>query len=330
MNVSNPCSPHGAQRNAGSAPDFASLHPGYLFPENSVQFSGLHLASSARYGCPSHVRASNRMADDDLPVDEVGIWALEKHERLRKYISASRGARRKYLPPVGTGGATYIDLYCGSGKAVIRDTGQEIDGSPLVAFKCARDGNARFSEIHIGDADAAKRSSAAKRIRALGSVAIEHEGPAERAIASVANHLNPSGLHFAFLDPFSLQDLPFSVIRELSRFQRMDMLIHVSAQDLQRNLHSYVKNGDERLETFAPGWRKIVSTTQSQQAIRAGLMNHWLSSIRALGVSPAEGIELVSGERNQRLYWLVFVSRSDFATGLWEDIRQVSGQAKLL
>ena len=110
----------------------------------------------------------------------------------------------------------------------------------------------------------------------------------------------------------------------------MDMLIHVSAQDLQRNLHSYVKNGDERLETFAPGWRKIVSTTQSQQAIRAGLMNHWLSSIRALGVSPAEGIELVSGERNQRLYWLVFVSRSDFATGLWEDIRQVSGQAKLL
>jgi hypothetical protein len=65
------------------------------------------------------------MPDDGLPIDEVGVWALEKHERLRKYISAARGARRKYLPPSGTGGATYVDLYCGSGKAIIRDTGQE-------------------------------------------------------------------------------------------------------------------------------------------------------------------------------------------------------------
>jgi three-Cys-motif partner protein len=164
------------------------------------------------------------MPDDGLPIDEVGVWALEKHERLRKYISAARGARRKYLPPSGTGGATYVDLYCGSGKAIIRDTGQEIDGSPLVAFKCARDGNARFSEIHLGDVDSEKLAVAVQRIKNLGSVAIEHEGPADRAVDSVINYLNPSGLHFAFLDPFNLQDLPFSVIRKLSQFQRMDML----------------------------------------------------------------------------------------------------------
>lgn len=266
---------------------------------------------------------------DNLPIDEVGSWALEKHERLRKYIDASRGARRKFLPPSGTGGASYIDLYCGSGKSIIRDNGQIIDGSPLVAFKCAREVNAPFSEIHIADADSEKRTAAATRIKLAGSTANQHEGTVLEAIGSVTNFINPAGLHFAFLDPYNLQDLPFSVIEELSRFQRMDMLIHVSVQDLQRNLDRYTQPGDMRLETFAPGWRDAVKLNQSQNAIRAELLEFWLNKIRRLGVTPAQGIALVSGERNQRLYWLVFVSRSDFATRLWEDIRNPSQRALL-
>jgi three-Cys-motif partner protein len=258
---------------------------------------------------------------DNLPIDEVGGWAVDKHGRLRKYIDASRGARRKFLPPAGTGGASFIDLYCGSGKAIIRDNGQIIDGSTLVAFKCAREGNAKFSEIHIADADSTKRTAAAARIARAGGVANQHAGTALEAVKSVADFLNPSGLHFAFLDPYNLQDLPFSIIERLSQFQRMDMLIHVSVQDLQRNLDRYTRQGDTRLEVFAPGWRNSVNLNQSQNAIRADLLEYWLAKIRKLGVSPAQGIALVSGEKNQRLYWLVFVSRSDFATRLWEDIR---------
>ena len=263
-------------------------------------------------------------ADDGLPIDEVGNWTLEKHDRLRKYIAASRGARRKFLPPTGVGGASYIDLYCGSGKAVICDTNQIIDGSPLVAFKSARQGGARYSEIHLADADSTKRSAAAARIARAGGATTQHPGTAAEAAEQVGEHLNPLGLHFAFLDPYNLQDLPFLVIEKLSRFQRMDMLIHVSVQDLQRNLDRYTRSGDARLDVFAPGWRQAVDLNQSQNAIRASLLEYWLGKIRKLGVSPAQGIALVSGERNQRLYWLVFVSRSDFATNLWEEIREPS------
>jgi three-Cys-motif partner protein len=266
---------------------------------------------------------------DYLPTDDVGGWALEKHERLRKYIDASRGARRKFIPPAGMGGASYIDLYCGSGKAIIRDTGQDIDGSPLVAFKCARKSGSRFSEIHLADSDPTKRMAAAARIADAGGATNQHPGTAIEAVKSVAEFLNPSGLHFAFLDPYNLQDLPFTIIETLARFQRMDMLIHVSVQDLQRNLDRYIREGDSRLEAFAPGWRNIVKLNQSQNAIRAALLDYWLTKIRKLGVAPAQGIALVSGEKNQRLYWLVFVSRSDFATRLWEDIRE-SRQRNLL
>ena len=87
------------------------------------------------------------MDEDGLPLDEVGAWAKEKHERLRKYVDISRGVRKKWVQ--GTGGATYIDLYCGAGRAVVRETGERIDGSPLVAFKGARDGGVPFSEIYM-------------------------------------------------------------------------------------------------------------------------------------------------------------------------------------
>jgi three-Cys-motif partner protein len=265
--------------------------------------------------------------DDGLPFDEVGAWAKEKHERLRKYVDISRGARRKFIR--GTGGATYIDLYCGTGRAIVRETKEIIDGSPLVAFKCARDIEVPFSEIHIADASGDSCRAAEKRLITLGASPFKEIGAAEATAVRIVGRLNPNGLHFAFLDPYNLQHLPFSVIEAFGKLKRIDMLIHVSAQDLQRNLHSYTRPGDTRLEGFAPGWRKAVDLKQSKQAIRAALLAHWASKMEMLGLPPAQHAELVSGtSKNQRLYWLVFVSRSNFAKGLWDKIR--SGQGKLL
>ena len=54
------------------------------------------------------------LPDDGLPIaDDVGEWALEKHEPLRKYIDITRAVRRKYTEKLRAdefkGGATYID-----------------------------------------------------------------------------------------------------------------------------------------------------------------------------------------------------------------------------
>src|SRR5262249_23909714 len=160
-------------------------------------------------------------------MDEVGPWAKEKHQRLRRYVDISRAARRKWIQ--GHGGATYIDLYCGTGRAVIRDTGEKIDGSPLVAFKCARDVGVPFSEIHIADASEERRRAAQRRIITAGGSALTDVGPAEETARRIVKQVNPYGLHFAFLDPYNLQDLPFSVIQAFSSLKHVDILIHVSA-----------------------------------------------------------------------------------------------------
>lgn len=268
---------------------------------------------------------------DGLEVDPVGPWAQDKHGLLRLYLTVSRGARKKYLPPEHDGGASYIDLYSGYGRSLITSRSQFIDGSPLVAYKTARDGGARFSEIHLADLEERKSRTACHRIAVLGGSARSYVGEADITADQVIKAINPYGLHFAFLDPYNLQSLPFSVIAKLAGLQRMDILIHVSVQDLQRNLERYIADGDNRLDRFMPDWRGAVSIKQSHNKIRADLFDYWLSKIQGLGLSPAKEVPLIEGEKGQRLYWLVFISRSDFANKLWDDISgSPSGQGQLL
>lgn len=266
---------------------------------------------------------------DGLIVGEVGPWAVEKHERLRRYIQASHGARAKYLPPVGTGGASYIELYSGAGRSLIKDTAQVIDGSALVAYNAARVSGARFSELHLSDLEQRNSDALARRIKELGGAASSYWGSADVIVDKVLQAINPYGLHLAFLDPFGLGQLPFSVIERMLKVQRMDMIIHVSLSDLQRNLDDYSRVGDPTLDNFAPGWRDAINVRQAIAPLRAALIDYWLNTIRSLGSHPATGIPLIVGEKNQRLYWLVFLSSNPLGHRLWNDVQNLTGQGSL-
>lgn len=265
---------------------------------------------------------------DGLIVGEVGPWASEKHERLRKYVNASGGARAKFLPPRGAG-ASYTELYSGAGRSIIRDTNKIIDGSPLVAYKAAHASAARFSELHFSDLDRQNSDALAQRISALGGTANSYAGSAEIVVDQVLRAINPYGLHLAFLDPFGLGQLPFSIIEKMLKVRRMDMIIHVSLSDLQRNLDDYSRAADPTLDDFAPGWRDAIDTRQSMAPLRAALIDYWLALIKSLGTHPSTGIPLVVGEQNQRLYWLVFVSSNPLGHKLWDDVQNLTGQKSL-
>ena len=266
---------------------------------------------------------------DGLIVGEVGRWASEKHERLRKYVEASSGPRAKYLPPRGKGGAAYIELYSGAGRSLVRETKNIIDGSALVAHKAARASGAPFSELHLSDLDQRNSDALAQRIKKLGGAASSYVGAADVVVDTVLAAINPFGLHLAFLDPFGLGQLPFSIIEKMLRLKRMDMIIHVSLSDLQRNLDDYSRIGDPTLDNFAPGWRDSVDTKQPQAPLRAALIEYWLGLIRSLGTHPSTGIPLVVGGKNQRLYWLVFVSSNPLGHKMWDTTQNLSGQRSL-
>jgi three-Cys-motif partner protein len=179
--------------------------------------------------------------------------------------------------------------------------------------------------LHLSDLDKRNSDALAQRIKGLGGAASNYSGSADVIVDRVVLAIN-HGLHLAFLDPFGLGQLPFSIIERMLKVQRMDMIIHVSLQDLQRNLDDYSSIGDPTLDNFAPGWREAINPRQAIAPLRAALVEHWLDRIRSLGTNPATGIPLIVGEKNQRLYWLVFLSSNPLGQKLWNDVQNLTGQ----
>src|ERR1700693_3897503 len=71
------------------------------------------------------------LASDGLPARPTGPWVHEKKFYLERYLSIfTRGVSRKW-----DGKLCYVDLFSGPGRSIIRTTGEEVDGSPLVALK---------------------------------------------------------------------------------------------------------------------------------------------------------------------------------------------------
>lgn len=105
-------------------------------------------------------------AEDGLPSQGVGAWATTKHERIRLYIEATRAVRAKYLPPTGTGGAAFLDVFAGPGRARVRDQPTTVPGSALIAVEHAQ---APFSRVILCDLDRRTRRRCARGRMTIGS-----------------------------------------------------------------------------------------------------------------------------------------------------------------
>ena len=155
--------------------------------------------------------------EDGFLREIVGPWVKDKHTHLAHYVGISRAVRRKFLGS-GNAGATFIDLYAGPGRARIRDETEVIHGSPLVAWHEAVDGEAAFTQVHVADADSRCKEAVEARLKRVNAPVLAETGPAIETLDRVIEKLDPFALHFAFLDPYNLEDLPFEIIRKLARF----------------------------------------------------------------------------------------------------------------
>jgi three-Cys-motif partner protein len=254
--------------------------------------------------------------DDGMLAENVGPWAKTKHKILTDYVQASGPARWKYI---GTG-AAYIDVFCGPGRSKIRTNGQFIDGSAVAAFKQGKQSSAPFTSIEISDASAKLLAAAEKRLSLVGAPVQIADGPAIGAIKEIVGRINRHGLHFAFLDPHNLGTLSFALFEAIAKLKHVDVLVHVSVADLQRNADRYTSEDYDQFDEFAPGWRKLIGTDMNQQALRGELLKYWSSQVEALGLPRAKHCELITGARSQRLYWLIFLARHSLAHRLWSAI----------
>ena len=252
----------------------------------------------------------------------VGDWAQEKHERLRHYINISRAARRKF-----DGNSSYIELYCGPGRSRIKGTQTVIEGSAVAAATEALR-RVPFGQIHVGDLDPANAKACEARLVKVGARNVaSYAGKAEETAATIAGALTKSGLHLAFLDPYSIDALPFEVIRHLATVPKMDIMIHVSLMDLQRNVKRLMASG--ALSRFAPGWEQSVDPRLRNDLLVQAVFSHWRGLLRGLGLEVGDNVERVTGKKNQPLYWLVLAGFHPLASQFWDEISNVEPQTRL-
>lgn len=124
-------------------------------------------------------------------------------------------------------------------------------------------------------------------------------------------------------------NLDFRIIQKLATLRRIDMLIHVSALDLQRNLPQQLTDEEAgQFDAFAPGWRHAVDTTGTTANIRRLILEYWEGLVKELGMQPFSNQRTIKSTGGQRLYWPMLASKELLAQQLWKRIGRVDRQGE--
>ncbi len=265
------------------------------------------------------------VADDGLPAESgVGPWVDEKYRVLREYLKYHAKPRARFL-----GKSTYIDVFCGPGRARVKDEERFVEGSAIVAWNSSVEQKAPFTKLYIADKDGRRREACAERLRRLGAPVVEVKGDAERSAQTIVDQIDPFGLHFAFLDPYSIGSLKIGIIRTLAKTQRMDMLVHLSAMDLFRNLDLNITQERDEFDCFAPGWRTTVDLKLPRDEQRRSIIMYWKTLVDQLGTDATAEMKAIRNSVNRDLYWLLLLSRHQLAKKFWTIVLRSDQQRSL-
>lgn len=182
--------------------------------------------------------------------------------------------------------------------------------------------------MYIADSDNERLQLAKRRLLSLGAPVEAFHGEAATTAKLIRAKLDPYGLHFAFVDPYNLGAFDFSVVETLSKRKRIDMLVHISKMDLQRNTWLNVQAQESAFDKFVPGWRSAVDLNQPYNAIRRAVFDLWKTKVVNLGMAASTDMQLITGSRGQHLYWLTLAARHELALAFWKTATD-SGQGEL-
>src|ERR1700739_2046372 len=150
---------------------------------------------------------------------------------------------------------SYIYLFAGPGRSVVRGTGEEVEGSPLMAL------DREFSRYVF--VDVPEVLSILKR-RLAGHPKVSQvsfvEGDCNSVIEAVREALPPNHLTLAFIDPTGLQ-IQFRSLCHLVHNRKMDLLMTSQlGMGVTMNLPQYLKTEGARLTAFLGNarWREDV------------------------------------------------------------------------
>lgn len=250
--------------------------------------------------------------------DGVGDWVpLQKHTFLAKYIEGTRQARKKFRHRI------FIDLFCGPGRIQVKGEETTRHGGSIVGWQHSKLSDASFTACFIGDLDSLRVRACEARLKAFGAPVRSFEGAAENTVDQVLQAIPVKALCLAYLDPYNLQYLSFSVIEKLAKLEYIDFAVHFSTMDLRRNVLMEFNPERARFDLTAPGWRDHIDPMAFVRGdADEAFFDYWCDLVKNLGFKISQRIPLVRDNGNRPLYHLVFFSRHPFPNRIWGDVAQ--------
>lgn len=253
----------------------------------------------------------------------AGEWAKEKLFYIQHYCYIfNAGMKDKWST------RAYIDLFAGPGKCVIEATGEEIDGSPLIALKCG----VPFTHYFFNDIEAQAIDSLKSRANPFTSANVTFfSKDCNEVIDDLLQLLPPSSLSldFCFIDPTNWQ-IKFDSIRRLTKDRRMDLAITFHLGSIKRVAH----DAPEKLDYFFDGsiWREkykgMLLAGRYEEGSRA-LLDVYEERLKSLDYK-INDLVYIKNTKGVLLYYLIYASKHSRGKDFWDKISQksVTGQLR--
>ena len=112
-----------------------------------------------------------------------------------------------------------------------------------------------------------------------------------------------------------------ALLEKLVTFRNIDIVVHFSVMDLQREIELDFLRDASRFEACAPGWKRHVDVSSlTKQGARSAFVKYWLSLVESLGFRCFKEMPLMTNSKNGPLYRMMFLMRYQLAEKLWNEI----------
>jgi len=268
----------------------------------------------------------NTTAADGLPARCSGDWIRRKHHYLDHYCGITAMAMKNRFKS-----RVFVDVMAGPGLCKLKDTGEELFGSPLTAMKHP------FTKFVFIESDPIMAAALEKRVQAHPKAELATVISEDWTKVVTTGQLDFEGLVVAFVDPTGIAQAPWTAVERLLRGNRsIDLLTTLQySMGITLNLYQYVDAEPEKttaLDVFLGerDWRNW-QRGRSDSEFTGHVLNRYLEKFGDLGFQSSRQITVGARDSAFR-YRLALLSRHPKADEFWQKIITVdeSGQRELL
>ena len=194
-----------------------------------------------------------------LKLDEIGYWSEVKLDIIRDYAKAYSTILAAQERP--SFHHVYIDAFAGAGVHLSKTTGEEVEGSPVIAVNT----QPPFREYHFIDLDGLKVDNLRSIFGARPDVHIHHGDCNQIMLGEVLPKVRYEDFRrgLCLLDPYGLH-LDWEVIQTAGQMGTIDMFLNFPIMDMNMNVFwHHPERVDEsdiaRMNAFwgDESWRKV-------------------------------------------------------------------------